>query len=63
MGSGMIAHFKVLKNGIPGTQMVSVKQTLKPIERWAILNYVETLTKNKSQDKPYDIAVFAKSAD
>lgn len=63
MGSSIIAHFKVLQNGIPGTQMVSVKQTLKPIERWAILNYIETFTKNKSQEKPDEIATFAKSAD
>lgn len=63
MGPGMIAHFKVLQNGIPGTQMVSVKATLKPNERWAVLNYIETLTKNKSPDKAEDVATFAKTAD
>ena len=63
MGSGMVAHFKVLQNGIAGSQMVSVKATLKPIERWAVLNYIETITKNKSADKPEDIASFAKTAD
>ncbi len=63
MGAGMVAHFKVLQNGIPGTAMVSVKATLKPNERWAILNYIETITKNKSQDKAEDIATFAKTAD
>lgn len=63
MGPGMIDHFKVLQNGIPGTQMVSVKATLKPNERWAVLNYIETLTKNKSPDKAEDVATFAKTAD
>lgn len=63
LGSGLIDHFKVLQNGIAGTQMVSVKQTLKPNERWAILNYVNSITKNKSEDKADDIATFAKSAD
>lgn len=63
MGNGMIAHFKVLQNGIAGSQMVSVKATLKPNERWAVLNYIETLTKNKSADKAEDIATFAKTAD
>ncbi|MBC7742405.1 MAG: cytochrome c [Bdellovibrionaceae bacterium] len=63
VGNGMIAHFKVLQNGIAGTQMASFKQTLKPGERWAILNYIETITKNKSTDKTEDIATFAKSAD
>ncbi len=63
LGAGMINHFKVLQNGIAGTQMVSVKQTLKPNERWAVLNYVNAITQNKSQDKSDDIAAFAKSAD
>ncbi len=62
-GTGLIAHYKVVQNGIPGTQMASLKQSLKPAERWAILQYVETLTKNKSNDKPEDIAAFAKTAD
>lgn len=61
-GEGMIAHFKVLQNGIPGTQMASMK-TLKPFERWAVLNWIETITNNKSKDKAEDIATFAKSAD
>jgi mono/diheme cytochrome c family protein len=63
MGAGFIAHFKVLQNGIPGTQMASVKATMKPAERWAVLNWVNTITKNKSTDKPEDIAAFAATAD
>lgn len=62
-GGGMIAHFKVLQNGIPGTQMASVKASMKPYERWAVLNYVDSITQNKSQDKPEDIKAFAASAD
>lgn len=62
-GEGLISLFKVLQNGLPGTQMVSFKQTLKPVERWALLNWIETITKNKSKDKPEDIAKFAASAD
>ncbi len=63
MGSGLTDHFKVLQNGIAGTQMVSVKLTLKPNERWAILNYIETVTKNKSTEKAEDTVTFAKTAD
>ena len=63
VGAGMRAHFKVLQNGIAGTQMASVKATLNPTERWAVLNYVETITQNKSQDKPEEIKTFAASAD
>ncbi len=62
-GDGIIAHFKVLQNGINGSQMVSFKQILNTSERWAVLNWIETITKNKSQDKPDDVATFAKSAD
>lgn len=62
-GAGLIDHFKVLQNGLPGTQMVSFKQTLKPNERWAILNWIDTITKNKSKDKPDDITKFAVTAD
>lgn len=61
-GEGIINHFKVLENGIKGTAMVSFTAQLKPYERWAILNFVETLTNNKSKDKPEDIANFAKTA-
>ena len=63
VGEGIINHYKVVQNGIPGTQMASLKQTLKPNERWAVLNYVETLTTNKSKDKAEDVATYAKSAD
>ena len=63
MGSGIIAHFKVLQAGIAGTQMASFKTQLKPNERWAVLQFVNKLTKNKSQDKPEDVAAFAATAD
>ncbi len=63
MGTGIMSHFKVLRDGIPGTQMASLKASLKPNERWAILNYVETITNNKSKDKLEDVAAFASSAD
>ncbi len=62
-GEGMIAHYKVLQNGIAGTQMAAFKQSLKPNERWAIINYINSFTKNKSTDKAEDIAAFAQSAD
>ena len=62
-GEGIIAHFKVLQNGIKGSQMASFKQILNPSERWAVLNWIETITNNKSKDKVEDIATFAKSAD
>lgn len=62
-GGGLVAHYKVVASGIAGTQMAGFKQTLKPNERWAILNYIETITQNKSTDKPEDVVAFAASAD
>jgi mono/diheme cytochrome c family protein len=62
-GNGLIAHFKVLQNGIAGTQMASFKASLKPFERWAVLNYIESITQNKSQDKIEDLKAFAATAD
>lgn len=62
-GAGLIHHFKVLQDGLPGTQMVSFKATLKPNERWAVAHFVESITNNKGSDKPEDIATFAASAD
>ena len=62
-GSGLVAHYKVLQNGVPGTQMASFKASLKPYERWALVNFIDTITKNKSQDKADDVAKFAASAD
>ncbi|MFZ3229061.1 MAG: cytochrome c [Pseudobdellovibrio sp.] len=62
-GNGSIAHFKVLQNGLPGTQMVSFKGSLKTFELWAITHYLDTITKNKSTDKSDDIAAFAKTAE
>lgn len=66
-GEGIISHFKVLQNGIKDkngnqTAMVSFAAQLKPYERWAILHFIETLTNNKSKDKPEDIAQFAQTA-
>ena len=62
-GSGLINHYKVLQNGIAGTQMAGFKASLKPAERWAILNWMDTITNNKSKDTPEDVANFAATAD
>lgn len=62
-GGGDIAHYKVLQNGIAGTQMVSFKATLKPGERWAVVQFIDSITTNKSKDTPEDLAAFATTAD
>jgi len=66
-GGGHIALYKVLQNGLmidgKPTQMVAFKASMKPYERWAVVNFIDSITKNKSTDKPEDIASFAQSAD
>lgn len=62
-GEGVTSHFKVLQNGLPGTQMASFKQTLKPFERWALVNFIDSITANKSKEKAEDVAAFAATAD
>ncbi|RYZ75827.1 MAG: cytochrome c, partial [Proteobacteria bacterium] len=60
-GGGDIAHFKVITNGIPGTSMAAFGH-FKVADRWAIVQFVESITKNKSSDTPEQIAEFAKTA-
>jgi cytochrome c len=59
---GLISHFKVLQNGIPGGSMAAFKH-LKVGDRWAVLHYIETVTTNKSKDDPAKVSEFAKSAE
>lgn len=61
-GEGIINHFKFLVVGSPAMGMPSFKETLKPNERWAILNFVESITNNKSKDAAEDVSKFAGSA-
>ncbi len=60
-GAGIISHFKVLQNGIPGGSMASFKH-LKIGDRWAVIHFIESLTSNKSKDDPAKVSEFAKSA-
>lgn len=64
MGGGKIGHYKVLQEGIAGTQMVSFKAQLKTYERWALVQFIDSITKNKpAGEKPEDVAAFAATAD
>lgn len=60
-GEGVIAHFKVLTNGIPNTSMASYAH-FKPADRWALTHFIESITQNKSKDDPAQVAEFAKTA-
>ncbi|HEY8270384.1 MAG TPA: cytochrome c [Pseudobdellovibrionaceae bacterium] len=60
-GNGAIAHFKVITNGIPGTSMAAFGH-FKAADRWALVQFIESITQNKSTDTPEQIAEFAKTA-
>ena len=59
-GNGKIAHFNVLTKGIPGTSMAAYGH-LKAADRWALVQYIESVTQNKSTDDPAKVAEFAKT--
>lgn len=60
-GGGLIAHFKTLQNGIPGGSMASYAH-LKAADRWALVHFIESITKAKGSDDPVKVAEFAKNA-
>lgn len=60
-GEGLIGHYKVLLNGIPGGSMASYKH-FKANDRWALVHFIESITQNKSKDDPAKLAEFAKTA-
>ena len=60
-GAGAIAHFKVVTGGIPGTSMASFGH-IKVADRWALVQFIQSITQNKGNDTPAQIAEFAKTA-
>ncbi len=60
-GAGYIAHFKVLQEGIPGGSMASYAH-LKLADRWALVQYIDSITQDKGKNDPVEIAEFAKTA-
>lgn len=63
-GAGDSVHlFKVLQNGLPGTMMVSFKETVKKNDRWALVHFLRSITKNKGEDDSAAVEAFAQTAD
>ncbi|MGZ3742319.1 MAG: c-type cytochrome [Pseudobdellovibrionaceae bacterium] len=60
-GGGMTDHFKVITNGSPGTSMASFAH-FSTADRWALVQFIESITQNKSTDTPEKVAEFAKTA-
>ena len=63
-GKGSAEHlFGVLQNGLEGTAMVSFKASISKNKRWAIVQYIRSITQNKVDDDPAQLETFAQKAD
>ncbi len=60
-GGGYIGWYTVLTEGIAGGSMASWKQ-LKPVDRWSLVQFINSITKAKVSEDPAKVAAFAKTA-
>jgi len=60
-GGGSIGIFTVLTEGLEGTSMAAYGH-LKPVDRWAMTHYVNSITQDKPTEDPAQVAEFAKAA-
>ena len=60
-GGGSIALYKTLIEGIEGSSMVSFSY-LSKLDRWALVHYVRSITKNKGEDDIEKLKEFVKTA-
>jgi mono/diheme cytochrome c family protein len=62
-GGDSINLFKTLQTGIPGSAMVSFKAGIPPKDRWALVQFIRSITHNKTPDDAAKLEAFGKSAD
>lgn len=62
LGGGYVGLFKVLQNGIPGGSMAAYKH-MKVVDRWALVQFIDSITEAKVKEDPAQVAEFAKKAD
>ena len=60
-GGGFIGWFTVLQQGLPGSSMVAWMQ-IPTADRWAIVQFINSITKAKVTEDPAKVAEFAKTA-
>lgn len=60
-GGGFIGLYDVTSNGIPGTAMAAFGH-LKSPDRWAIVQFIDSITEAKVKEDPAKVAEFAKTA-
>ena len=62
VGGSSIALYKTLQDGIPGGSMASFKH-LPKADRWALVQYIRSVTENKIKDDAAKLEEFAQTAD
>lgn len=60
-GGGYIGWYKALLEGIEGGGMVSFSY-LKSEDRWALVQFIDSITKAKVKEDPAQVAAYAKTA-
>lgn len=61
VGGDSISLFKTISDGIPGTSMAGFTQ-IKIENRWALVQYIRSITKNKVNDESSKLGEFAATA-
>ncbi len=61
VGGDSISLFKTVSGGIAGTSMPGFSQ-IKPQDRWAVVQFIRSITKNKINDDSAKLSEFANSA-
>lgn len=60
-GGGYIGWYTVLTEGIAGSSMAAYAH-LKPVDRWSLVQFIDSITKAKVKEDAAKIAEFAKTA-
>lgn len=58
---GFIGWFTVVTEGLPGSSMAAYGH-LKPVDRWALVQFIDSITNAKVKEDAAKVAAFAKSA-
>ena len=60
-GGGFIGWYTVVTEWIAGSSMAAYAH-LKPVDRWALVQFIDSITTAKVKEEPAKVAEFAKSA-
>lgn len=61
VGGTSIDLYKTITEGIPGSSMAAFGH-LSPVDRWSLVHWIRSITNNKPEDNPAQLAEFGKTA-